>query len=577
MAREHFSIRSPLPGCIGDQPTMVKRLAGRSQFAKLRVEQLETRVTPSWTGIPPTNVPLPQGAFAITFNSQNDGTGTGLISSNEVDYFTFVAPVTGSYQVSTLTPLSNMDTVLGIFNSSGARIAYNDDISTTNRDSQVTLTLSAGHRYYLGVTNYTGSANGVFTWSVDGQAVASGDDGFENNDTLSTASNLGTLTTAQTTSNLILADGSDWYRFSTTATGTASSSVSIAFQNAAGNIGLELYNLSGQVVGWANGNGNSEAVTLNGRPAGTYYARVVGFNNPAYSLTVTPPVPAAPPSTPTGGFDVVVRASGLSASQQLLFEQAAARWEQIIIGDLPNASYQGVAVDDILIDASAVPIDGAGGTLGQAGPNWLRNGSFLPIHGNMEFDTADLASMEANGLLYSVILHEMGHVLGIGTIWQHRGLLTGAGTTNPRFTGPNAAWAYNLLFGTAVASVPVEGAPSGLGSRDAHWRESIFTNELLSPYIAGSTNPISTVTIASLADMGYMVNLNAANTFNPQVGVAAASSGGGGGTGTPIVLGNPTWNVPLYSTPNLVMDFAKADDDSLPPSGRWLNQAQTIY
>ena len=44
----------------------------------------------------------------------------------------------------------------------------------------------------------------------------------------------------------------------------------------------------------------------------------------------------------------------------------------------------------------------------------------------MQFDSADLASMEASGSLYGVILHEMGHVLGIGTSWAYRGLLTGA-------------------------------------------------------------------------------------------------------------------------------------------------------
>ena len=44
----------------------------------------------------------------------------------------------------------------------------------------------------------------------------------------------------------------------------------------------------------------------------------------------------------------------------------------------------------------------------------------------MQFDTADLATMEANGSLVDVITHEMGHVLGFGTIWTDLNLLTGA-------------------------------------------------------------------------------------------------------------------------------------------------------
>ena len=86
----------------------------------------------------------------------------------------------------------------------------------------------------------------------------------------------------------------------------------------------------------------------------------------------------------------------------------------------------------MIIDASGVGIDGAGGILGQAGPDTLRTGSLLPVHGVMQFDAADLAQLESSGQLVSVITHEMGHVLGIGSIWQQKGLLSGAGGSDPR-------------------------------------------------------------------------------------------------------------------------------------------------
>ena len=78
--------------------------------------------------------------------------------------------------------------------------------------------------------------------------------------------------------------------------------------------------------------------------------------------------------------------------------------------------------------------------------------------------------MEANGSLLNVIVHEIGHVLGFGTLWQAKGLLTGVGTSNPIFTGAQARAAYNALFGTNAAGVPVENS-GGSGTRDAHWRE----------------------------------------------------------------------------------------------------------
>ena len=46
----------------------------------------------------------------------------------------------------------------------------------------------------------------------------------------------------------------------------------------------------------------------------------------------------------------------------------------------------------------------------------------------MSFDTADLDEMERKGTLNDVITHEMGHVLGIGTIWARKGLIRGSGT-----------------------------------------------------------------------------------------------------------------------------------------------------
>lgn len=72
----------------------------------------------------------------------------------------------------------------------------------------------------------------------------------------------------------------------------------------------------------------------------------------------------------------------------------------------------------------------------------------------------------------------MGHVIGIGTIWTLKGLLAGAGTSNPTFKGVNAKKEYGMLKGTGPVAVPVENS-GGPGTRDSHWRESLFKNELM--------------------------------------------------------------------------------------------------
>ncbi len=70
----------------------------------------------------------------------------------------------------------------------------------------------------------------------------------------------------------------------------------------------------------------------------------------------------------------------------------------------------------------------------------------------MQFNSADMAQMAANGTLTTVILHEMGHVLGIGTIWNSLGLASGFS-----YTGAHALAEYRTLTGNPSAtSVPLE-------------------------------------------------------------------------------------------------------------------------
>ena len=229
-----------------------------------------------------------------------------------------------------------------------------------------------------------------------------------------------------------------------------------------------------------------------------------------YSLTLTS---AAARSS---GFDIQVVTTGLTSIQREIFTAAKTRWEAIITGDLPDAIYNGLRVDDLRIDASFKPIDGAGGTLGQAYFDAVRSDSFLPVHGFMEFDTADAARLQNDGSLYNVILHEMGHVLGFDpNLWLAKGLLTGITGNDPKFVGQRATSEYKAIFGTSRSSVPVE-ADYGVGTRLSHWRESILDNELMTGIIEAPNvrMPISRITVGSFIDLGYTADLSAADTYS---------------------------------------------------------------
>lgn len=235
---------------------------------------------------------------------------------------------------------------------------------------------------------------------------------------------------------------------------------------------------------------------------------------------------------------------GMTPDREAVFVRAAQRLQAIVIGDLPdfpNASLDmtdaicnppgGCAcgfpgetftgfIDDVVIYAAIVPIDGpgnaSGNILGSAGPCYIRGpGLGLPLTGVMRFDDHDVANLEAAGRFEDVILHEMMHVLGIGTYWGPVGLLQGANTIDVRYTGALGRVGCLAVGGASAcgSSVPVHSCTAGAqgivcqeGTVNSHWRESTFGNELMTGFLNAGVNHLSAMTIGALADLGYQVN-----------------------------------------------------------------------
>jgi hypothetical protein len=211
---------------------------------------------------------------------------------------------------------------------------------------------------------------------------------------------------------------------------------------------------------------------------------------------------------------------GLTASQQAIFGTAADTW----MGLLPEYK-PGISIAELIIDASGVSIDGPGGILGSAGPTLGTNqgGYLLATAGVMQFDSADLTNLETSGSLLNVILHEMAHVIGFGTLWTYNGVYsTGTG----QYTGPSALAAYRTEFGQPGATfVPVE-LGGGSGTANGHWNEidggvcctgiasvrGDMTFELMTGWL-NSGSYISLTTINSFEDIGYLTNAPEPGTF----------------------------------------------------------------
>ncbi|MBI4539705.1 MAG: Ig-like domain-containing protein [Gemmatimonadetes bacterium] len=260
----------------------------------------------------------------------------------------------------------------------------------------------------------------------------------------------------------------------------------------------------------------------------TLTAAVAGLSPVTFTATAT-----VPPAV----YDIEVRYVGsVGASVQAVVNSGVSRWTRAVTGELPDipvsltaGTCAGVAypalnetVDDLLVFVQVVSIDGPGSTLATGGPCLIRTVERLSVIGGIRVDTGDLSRMESEGTLNDVVLHELGHVIGIGSLWGQFGLLVGAGTEDPYFSGANAIASFRAAGGSHASGVPVENT-GGSGTRDAHWREAVLRNELMTGVIDIGGNPLSAISIASLRDIGYTVNLAAADPYAvPSPALAAA-------------------------------------------------------
>lgn len=247
----------------------------------------------------------------------------------------------------------------------------------------------------------------------------------------------------------------------------------------------------GSVTGGSTASGDSGSVLQAEDDILTTYTSGIGLNGVVSAFNI----------------DLVFDGEGWTQELQQDFIVAAEYLSTIIIGDVMGGRRQGV--DDIRINAAITDIDGPGGVLGQAGPTGLRFFSKLPVTAIMEFDTADAQNFADQGLFDDIVLHEMMHSLGFGTIWSQLGLTEGTIRDGDIvFTGENAILAYNTELAAIAANdpnslngVPVE-SDGGPGTAGGHWDEDTFVNELMTGFI-DDENYVSAMTVASFEDMGY--------------------------------------------------------------------------
>jgi Leishmanolysin len=215
-------------------------------------------------------------------------------------------------------------------------------------------------------------------------------------------------------------------------------------------------------------------------------------------------------------------------ADQVVFAQAAYTWQSIITHDLVDidTAAEGLTersdgctwpeiIDDLYICATFARIDGPLKVLGYAGPEYVRNDNLLPISGIMVFDKSDLAMLRQDNGFLDTILHEMGHVIGLGSLWEYANLATES--PNCTYLGVHANAEYQALSQCGNTTLPLE-RKGGPGTACVHWDEDCLGDELMTGYLSSFNSdsmrsPLSRLSIAAVQDLGYNVDYSRANPF----------------------------------------------------------------
>ena len=270
---------------------------------------------------------------------------------------------------------------------------------------------------------------------------------------------------------------------------------------------------------------------------GTYYILVH-----AYSAFGDATLKVTAGEEPQDPFDLeLVIVDEVTASQNGIITQVAERYESMIglgAGDgtlsyaaercapgMPEVSQD---LDDISIYVMVGPLDGAGNVVAMSGTcdDAIRTSSTgwvgMPTLGAVVLDEADIAQLESDGVLEAVVTREMARALGFDpSVWSVHGFLQNPSLAedaepdaDTHMNAPLVVAAFNAAGGEgyAGARAPLEnGAMPGIS--DGHWRQSVFGDEVMTPYVTGDSQPLSRITLEALYEVGYELDVMMADPF----------------------------------------------------------------
>lgn len=234
-------------------------------------------------------------------------------------------------------------------------------------------------------------------------------------------------------------------------------------------------------------------------------------------------------------FSIVNSGGMFNANELNILNAALVRvermWETVITGYQPNISIGAVPIS-INPTTSGLAAANYASTTNQGGFRLATSG-FVNINVNEIENFSNWQGVNANGKNYidELLAHEVGHVLGVGTLWVANAVYS---TNSFQYTGVHGLAAYQGEFNQAAAYVPVENAGNA-GTPNAHWDQLMRSSPQegnpddpysLSPLVGvtdqygrdrglelmtGAIDPdygepfLSRFTVQSMRDLGYAV------------------------------------------------------------------------
>ena len=241
-------------------------------------------------------------------------------------------------------------------------------------------------------------------------------------------------------------------------------------------------------------------------------------------------------------------------------------WESRVVGyraDLPAAVRQQLPANGRLSITADTFVGAPGGLLGFAGPTEFAQ-TFTtvgnPANGRVNLTTVTTAGMMSFDIFdvgtpgfQEVVIHEMAHVLGIGTLWELNGIVGPLGSGEQgllqtrngllQYIGSNGLRGFREESGHHRANyVPTENF-GGPGTALGHWAGGTSPNwffapangsrrETLTGFLTAAPGFVAEATFGSIADVGYSVlgiNAGAGSIPTSPVGTPRFPKTGRGG------------------------------------------------